>query len=539
MSDKTTASDVEATVSSGGFTSAGRRAQSLLFAVFAAIYDGILSLITRVARFAVVVGTTFHSAVLVPVTVYAVGLIAKLWDFLSRARYSLRCFWHKATVAAEHFRANRFALATAILAVTLVCVASTFYSVGIKITVDGEEVGYMYSRAEYEEAVSFVEKRASEILERPYSVASNVSFELGIVPREKIISKESLRSLFFSKIEDVSMLYALTVDGQVVGASRNRETLQAMLDELLYTNDPNVKAQFAQDVSISQRYVDAEYLLSYDEIRKKLTSTVHEAKTYKIQSGDTIDAIAGKNGITRAQLLSLNPSLAQGKFRAGAEVTVSKAVPFLSVEAVRHVEYIETIPFETKKVKTDSLYAGSTKVSVNGRVGTRKVVADVTYVDNKEVSRNIVSSTITQQPVTKVISVGTKARPKTVATGKFRRPINGGIISSDFGYRRSGFHKGVDFAAKIGTPVYAADGGTVTYAGWRRGGWGYLVVINHGNGLESYYAHNSKVLVSVGQKVAKGEQISKMGSTGNSSGPHVHLEVHKNGRVISPWTLLR
>lgn len=539
MSDKTTVSDVEATVSSGGFTSAGRRAQSLLFAVFAAIYEGFLSLITRVARFAVVVGTTFHSAVLVPVTVYAVGLIAKLWDFLSRARYSLRCFWHKATVAVVHFRANRFALATAILAVTLVCVASTFYSVGIKITVDGEEVGYMYSRAEYEEAVSFVEKRASEILERPYSVVSNVSFELGIVPREKIISKESLRSLFFSKIEDVSMLYALTVDGQVVGASRNRETLQAMLDELLYTNDPNVKAQFAQDVSISQRYVDAEYLLSYDEIRKKLTSTVHEAKTYKIRSGDTIDAIAGKNGITRAQLLSLNPSLAQGKFRAGAEVTVSKAVPFLSVEAVRHVEYIETIPFETKKVKTDSLYAGSTKVSVNGRVGTRKVVADVTYVDNKEVSRNIVSSTITQQPVTKVISVGTKARPKTVATGKFRRPINGGIISSDFGYRRSGFHKGIDFAAKIGTPVYAADGGTVTYAGWRRGGWGYLVVINHGNGLESYYAHNSKVLVSVGQKVAKGEQISKMGSTGNSSGPHVHLEVHKNGRVISPWTLLR
>lgn len=539
MSDKLASNDVEASVSAGRYAPAVSRAHGFLSAFIAVIYENILFALTKASQFFVNAGTTLHSAVLVPVTVVGVGLGAKLWDFISQAHYSFRCFWHRAVIAIGHFRANRFALASAILAVTLVCAASTFYSVGIKITVDGEEVGYMYSRSEYEEAVGFVEKRASEILERPYSVSSNVSFELGVVPREKIISKESLRSLFFSKIEDVSMLYALTVDGQVVGASRNRETLQAMLDELLHTNDKNVKAKFSQDVSISQRYVDAEYLLSYDEIRKKLTSTVHEAKTYTIQAGDSVGSIAKKNGITKEQLLSLNPSLTNGKFRAGATVTISKAVPFLSVQAVRHVEYIETIPFETKTVKTDSLYAGSTKVTVNGRVGTRKVVADVTYVDNKEVSRSIVSSTVSQAPVTKVISVGTKARPKTVATGKFRRPINGGIISSNFGYRRSGFHKGVDFAAKIGTPVYASDGGTVTYAGWKRGGWGYLVVINHGNGLESYYAHNSKILVSVGQKVAKGEQISKMGSTGNSTGPHVHLEVHKNGRVVSPWTLLR
>ena len=96
-------------------------------------------------------------------------------------------------------------------------------------------------------------------------------------------------------------------------------------------------------------------------------------------------------------------------------------------------------------------------------------------------------------------------------------------------------HKGVDFAARTGTRISAADGGTVTWAGWKSGGWGYLVVINHGNGLETYYAHNSKVLVRVGQKVTKGQQIAKMGSTGNSTGPHVHFEIHKNGNYVNPW----
>ena len=138
------------------------------------------------------------------------------------------------------------------------------------------------------------------------------------------------------------MLYALTVDGEVVGASYNRETLQGMIDELLYNNDPNVTAHFTQNVQISQKYVDSSKLVSYDEIREKLTSTIHSSRQYTIKSGDTINSIAKENGMTREDLLELNPSLRSGKLRAGRKVTIEKAVPFLSVEAVRRVEYTET-----------------------------------------------------------------------------------------------------------------------------------------------------------------------------------------------------
>lgn len=517
--------------------------QSKIFAVlcgiFAFIYELISAITTKIVHGAVIFGTVFHSRIIIPSTVFMAAAYTILSAILTRFRDFFKIRAHSANVAISHFRSNRFALAVSLLAVTFIIIASTFYSTGIRIIADGEELGYMYSREEYDTALSLVEERASEILGRPYSVTVPVHFEIAIVPREKVISKDALRSYFFSRIEEVSALYALTVDGEVIGASRNKDVLQGIIDDLLYSNDPAVKAHFTQDVQITQKYVDSSKLISYDEIREKLTSTIHSSKQYTIRPGDTLDSIAKENGMTRAELLELNPSLSSRNLRAGKKVTVAKEVPFLSVEAVRRVEYTETIPFETKQVEDATIYKGSSKVVTQGKVGTRKVVADVTYVDNKEVSRDILSSTVVSQPVTKVVHVGTKPRPKTVATGTLSRPVSGCIISSNYGMRRGSMHKGVDFAGKTGTRISAADGGTVTWAGWKRGGWGYLVVINHGNGIETYYAHNSRVTVKVGQKVAKGEQIAKMGSTGNSSGPHVHFEVHVNGRYVNPWKYIK
>ena len=96
----------------------------------------------------------------------------------------------------------------------------------------------------------------------------------------------------------------------------------------------------------------------------------------------------------------------------------------------------------------------------------------------------------------------------------------------------------MDWAGAYGSPVVAADGGTVIQAGWN-GGYGYCVTIDHGNGLSTLYAHNSSLLVKVGQKVAQGEQIAKLGSTGNSTGPHCHWEVRVNGKAVNPMGYLK
>jgi len=112
-------------------------------------------------------------------------------------------------------------------------------------------------------------------------------------------------------------------------------------------------------------------------------------------------------------------------------------------------------------------------------------------------------------------------------------PTNG-VITSRFGYRRTSFHTGLDIANSTGTPIKAAAAGTVSFAGTTTSGYGKYIVINHGNGIETYYAHCSKLLVSTGQTVSAGQHIAAMGSTGNSTGPHLHFEVRVNGSCQNP-----
>ncbi|MGI9604244.1 MAG: M23 family metallopeptidase, partial [Acidimicrobiales bacterium] len=113
----------------------------------------------------------------------------------------------------------------------------------------------------------------------------------------------------------------------------------------------------------------------------------------------------------------------------------------------------------------------------------------------------------------------------------------GGVVTSRFGPRWGRMHQGIDIAAPSGTPVYAAAGGTVIQAGFN-GGYGNAVVIDHGGGLSTVYAHHSSLTVSAGQSVGAGTQVGLMGSTGNSTGPHVHFEVRINGTPYDPLAYL-
>ena len=124
------------------------------------------------------------------------------------------------------------------------------------------------------------------------------------------------------------------------------------------------------------------------------------------------------------------------------------------------------------------------------------------------------------------------------------RPITKGWLSSYFGMRthpisgRREMHKGIDFAGSMGGQVIAVAKGVVTYSG-KRYSYGNLIEIAHGNGYSTRYAHNSRLMVSVGDTVEKGFQIAEIGSSGRSTGPHVHFEVLKNGREVNPIPFIR
>jgi len=128
--------------------------------------------------------------------------------------------------------------------------------------------------------------------------------------------------------------------------------------------------------------------------------------------------------------------------------------------------------------------------------------------------------------------------------GQLAWPVQGGTITSGFGNRtnpinrRQEFHSGIDIGAPSGTSIFAAHDGVVIFSGWQ-GGYGNTVVIDHGNGLSTTYSHNTSNLVSVGQSVTRGQTIARVGSTGFSTGPHLHFSVRQDGRLVNPVNFLR
>jgi murein DD-endopeptidase MepM/ murein hydrolase activator NlpD len=122
--------------------------------------------------------------------------------------------------------------------------------------------------------------------------------------------------------------------------------------------------------------------------------------------------------------------------------------------------------------------------------------------------------------------------------GNYRWPLDAGIVSSEYGARWGKMHKGLDVAADVGEPVYAAAAGEVIYAGDTMRGYGNAVVLRHDDRVTTLYAHNSALKVKLGQKVSQGEQIALLGNTGHSTGPHVHFEIRSGEAPVNPRTLL-
>ncbi len=123
-----------------------------------------------------------------------------------------------------------------------------------------------------------------------------------------------------------------------------------------------------------------------------------------------------------------------------------------------------------------------------------------------------------------------------VGTGTFVWPAGNHYLS---GYNYSSIHKGIDVAGGMGAPIYAADSGVIVYEGWNNYGYGNVVVIDHGNGWQTLYAHQSQINVVCGQSVNKGDVIGLFGSTGNSSGPHLHFEMRSDAYgIVNPWDFL-
>lgn len=212
----------------------------------------------------------------------------------------------------------------------------------------------------------------------------------------------------------------------------------------------------------------------------------------------------------------------------------------VTVQTTATVTSDAEIPFGTTTTKSSSMLLGNSKVISSGIKGIQSNTDNVMLINGVEIERTNISSKITRQPVNQVVMVGSAktlasaAQKAEASSYGFIFPLDKSVkwkVSSYFGDGRN--HKGVDICAPYKTKIYAVAAGTVSFAGYYKD-YGYLVTIDHGNGLTTAYAHASVLGVSKGDKVVAGETIALVGSTGNSTGNHVHFEVRKGDTRLDP-----
>ena len=421
----------------------------------------------------------------------------------------------------------------------------SFFTIGTTVSYDGQVLGRLASKSEAETVRKDLESITSRTLGETYTIDDSLlQYDSGWMLRQDIEDKAVYEDQLSDEIGLVTSAYCLYVNDVRIGATPYEGALEELLDQLqkAASDEDTISCEFAEDVEIRQEYVPTSEIMNLGYIAELLYSTKTAEVTYEVKKGDTWSQIAAKNDMTSAELLALNPGYNINKLQIGEVLTLSASVPYLTMTVVKQERYLDDVSYNIEYTDSADLYQGDYKVTSKGEYGKADVMAKATYVNGEETERTILSSVTLKEPVTEYRLRGTKVRPTWMPTGSFRWPTSG-RISSYFGGRKSpgGIgstnHKGIDIAVPRGTPIYAADGGTVTYSGWMSG-YGYLVQIDHGTGYGTRYGHNSSLTVSVGQHVYKGQQVARAGSTGNSTGNHCHFEVRYNGVAKNPLNYL-
>ena len=295
-------------------------------------------------------------------------------------------------------------------------------------------------------------------------------------------------ALFFKPI------YSVTINGEQVGYSKDKSKLQARINEYIESGEggENSNIAFVQVETLPEYemcLLKRNIVTNDDEIFEKIKQTgVVYYKYYAILEGE--DEKAYVSDFSKAEQI----------------VKKLKEKDSSNIDKISILEMYDTETKEFSEVDTTVAALYKKKVVVKKPVSTGKVNTS-TKISYK----------------------------KTPISLNFIRPISG-TITSRFGAvsgLRVSNHTGLDIAAKTGTAIKAAAAGTVTFAGYK-GSYGYLIVVSHGNGIETYYGHCSKLYKTAGTHVNQGEVIAAVGNTGNSTGPHLHLEIRVNGVAYNP-----
>lgn len=363
-----------------------------------------------------------------------------------------------------------------IITVLFISSISFNMSYALAVSYKGETVGYVTSKEVYNTAIDSISEsidgKAKECLEA-------VSIKEEVTAGGKMLDAEDLETAIITNADDIAELYGLYKNGELYAVSFSETEINAALQEYLKDNSSGVEnAEFTDSFEIVGGYFSAADAKVKSEIYSRL-------KTDEIK-----------------------------------------------VLGYEYVTETEKVKYITETSKSEEYAKGETVVVRKGKNGKREVTSKVYYENGVEIKRETVSQKVIKNAVSRKVIKGTGDSfhldfPLSKSSGY--------NITSYYGEYRGGYsHQGMDIVTGFGTPIYASAGGTVVEAEYSPYGWGLNVLIDHGNGIKTRYAHCSALSVSAGDKVSRGEKIAEVGSTGDASCNHVHFEAYRNGVRVNP-----
>lgn len=382
-----------------------------------------------------------------------------------------------------------------------------------KIVANGEDYGVFDTKQEAVNALIEARRQAN-------SKSGGVllsQFEYDIVETGKdadldngnVISRLS-EKLLDNQIEEKVKAYVIKADGYSVTLESEdaaAEVLKRILNQYDINNEFSVA--FADNADFVQNMLKADVSQNTETLVDNITSLSFVQDIY-IMPVYTVESEISTVDEAVASIISENK---------------------IGVFTTKVEQYTEQYNLDTEYIQEEDWYTSQLEVVQEAQSGVHDVTASVTYLNGEELYRDIISDNVVSEPVAKVVKVGTKEAPT------FIKPLCGGSFSSPFGSRWGRRHEGVDWSCSVGNTIFASCGGTVTFTGWQNG-YGNTIIISHGDGLKTRYAHLSSISVSSGDKVSQGQTIGKSGNTGNSTGPHLHFEILLNGEPVNPMNYL-
>lgn len=377
------------------------------------------------------------------------------------------------------------AVLTLAAATTAVAVA-TGATAAFDVMYEGTAIGTVKSAAVLAEAEILAAKKLNNADCNRYLIKTSLSQTLAAADR--LIESSALADILIDQSDEITTAAVLCIGGQQVAMEAEEASVQGAL---------------------------ADYLNRY-------------------QQEQGLDAVELCSEI---QVLSIYmPKSAFAQYPCVSDYLAENSDP-LPVQTVNTVVETREIPYETVKIESATYTVGTERVTQSGVNGVEEVTYKVAVVDGVQTEKTEISSRVVTAPVECRITVGTKRIIAADKNGSAPmvwpvKRVSGSYVSSYMGDGRG--HKGMDIAAPAGTPIYAAESGTVVSAAYDGSGYGNRIIIRHAGGLETLYAHCSALYVKVGDTVAAGETVAAVGRTGNSTGNHLHFEVRKNGTIVNP-----